>query len=152
MGAVLAGGLFGPLPARLVTGYRVFEWNEAGGYYMVRSRDAHAWVEVFMEGQWTLVEATPPGSLRGEAAKASAFTEYVDVIKRFLGQIFDKLANLSVIEVLGALVLVVVLLLVFRRLRRRSKTATVALEKLSVYPALVQLEAALARARAAALE
>ena len=35
------------IPARLVTGFLATEWNEYGGYFTVRQRDAHAWVEVY---------------------------------------------------------------------------------------------------------
>src|SRR5262249_7265815 len=33
------------IPARMVTGFVAHEWNARGGYYIVRMRDAHAWVE-----------------------------------------------------------------------------------------------------------
>lgn len=36
------------VPARVVNGYRVEEWNEIGGYYIVRQNDAHAWVEAYI--------------------------------------------------------------------------------------------------------
>ncbi len=36
------------VPARLVNGYRMEEWNELGGYYIVRQNDAHAWAEAYL--------------------------------------------------------------------------------------------------------
>lgn len=48
------------IPARLVTGYLHGEWNDFGGYYTVRQRDAHAWVEVyFPQSGWILFDPTP---------------------------------------------------------------------------------------------
>jgi hypothetical protein len=48
------------MPARLVTGYLPGEWNEYGGYYTVRQRDAHAWVEVyFPRSGWVSFDPTP---------------------------------------------------------------------------------------------
>jgi len=49
------------IPARLVTGFLATEWNEFGGYYTVRQRDAHAWVEVyFPQSGWLTIDPTPP--------------------------------------------------------------------------------------------
>lgn len=47
------------VPARVVTGYQGGSWNEAGNYLIVRQADAHAWVEVWLEGKgWTRVDPT----------------------------------------------------------------------------------------------
>ncbi|MGH8258089.1 MAG: transglutaminaseTgpA domain-containing protein, partial [Steroidobacteraceae bacterium] len=49
----------GGLPARVVTGYLGGEWNRIGGYLLVRQSDAHAWVEVWLEGRgWTRIDPT----------------------------------------------------------------------------------------------
>lgn len=37
------------IPARMVIGYRPSEFNYVGNYYVVRQRDAHAWVEAYLE-------------------------------------------------------------------------------------------------------
>jgi transglutaminase-like putative cysteine protease len=55
------------VPARVVTGYLGGEYNEVGGYYIVRQSDAHAWAEVWLEGEgWVRVDPTAviaPGRL-----------------------------------------------------------------------------------------
>ncbi|RCK80614.1 MAG: Transglutaminase-like enzyme [Candidatus Ozemobacter sibiricus] len=49
------------IPARPVNGYLMNEWNEFGGFFTVRQRDAHSWVEVFLPGRgWTAFDPTPP--------------------------------------------------------------------------------------------
>lgn len=57
----------GGVPARVVTGYLGGEWNEFGDYLLVRQSDAHAWTEVWLEGQgWVRVDPTSvvsPGRL-----------------------------------------------------------------------------------------
>jgi protein-glutamine gamma-glutamyltransferase len=47
------------VPARIVTGYLGGEWNPVGGYVLVRQSEAHAWTEVWLDGQgWTRVDPT----------------------------------------------------------------------------------------------
>ena len=49
----------GGVPARVVTGYQGGEWNDVGGYLLLRQADAHAWSEVWLEGQgWTRIDPT----------------------------------------------------------------------------------------------
>ncbi|HTY51432.1 MAG TPA: DUF3488 and transglutaminase-like domain-containing protein, partial [Steroidobacteraceae bacterium] len=49
----------GGVPARVVTGYQGGEWNPIGGYFLVRRSDAHAWAEVWEDGQgWVRVDPT----------------------------------------------------------------------------------------------
>lgn len=48
------------VPARLVTGFLATEWNEYGNYFLVRQRDAHAWVEVHLpHSGWITMDPTP---------------------------------------------------------------------------------------------
>ena len=50
------------VPARVVTGFSYGEFNEFGKYYSVRERDAHAWVEAYMQDQgWLEFDPTPGG-------------------------------------------------------------------------------------------
>jgi protein-glutamine gamma-glutamyltransferase len=47
------------VPARVVTGYLGGEWNPIGGYLLVRQSEAHAWTEIWLEGQgWTRIDPT----------------------------------------------------------------------------------------------
>ena len=47
------------VPARVVTGYQGGEFNALGDYLVVRQRDAHAWVEVWLKARgWTRVDPT----------------------------------------------------------------------------------------------
>jgi transglutaminase-like putative cysteine protease len=48
------------IPARVVNGYRCDEYNNIGRFCVVRSKDAHAWVEVFIPGEdWVRFDPTP---------------------------------------------------------------------------------------------
>jgi len=47
------------IPSRVVTGYQGGTVNPVGNYLVVRQHDAHAWTEVWFEGQgWTRVDPT----------------------------------------------------------------------------------------------
>jgi hypothetical protein len=59
------------VPARVVAGYRVHEVNPVGGYSVVRERDAHAWVEAWVDGKWQSYDPTPPAYLESLADQTS---------------------------------------------------------------------------------
>jgi transglutaminase-like putative cysteine protease len=47
------------IPARVVTGYQGGEFNELGGYYVLRQYDAHAWAEVWLQDRgWVRIDPT----------------------------------------------------------------------------------------------
>ncbi|MEO6079929.1 MAG: DUF3488 and transglutaminase-like domain-containing protein [Steroidobacteraceae bacterium] len=47
------------VPARVVTGYLGGTWNPVGGYYAVRQSEAHAWTEIWLDGEgWVRVDPT----------------------------------------------------------------------------------------------
>jgi hypothetical protein len=50
------------IPSRIVNGFRGGEFNDLTSSYMVRARDAHSWVEVYIPQQgWISFDPTPPG-------------------------------------------------------------------------------------------
>ncbi|ULJ63798.1 transglutaminaseTgpA domain-containing protein [Wielerella bovis] len=53
------------VPARVVTGYQGGEWNEQGGFWQIRSKDAHAWAEVWLEKKnvWKRIDPTAAVSI-----------------------------------------------------------------------------------------
>ena len=48
------------IPTRIAVGYRVGEVNAITGVSVVRDRNAHTWVEAFIEGRWQSFDPTPP--------------------------------------------------------------------------------------------
>jgi len=49
------------IPTRYVTGLSVQAANRSGDHYLVRALDAHAWIEVWLDGVgWVEVDPTPP--------------------------------------------------------------------------------------------
>lgn len=58
------------IPARVATGFLAHEWDEEAGRWVVRERDAHAWIEVaFQDVGWVTFDPTPPDG-RAQAADA----------------------------------------------------------------------------------
>lgn len=54
------------IPTRYVVGFQMNEYNALAHHYLIRERDAHAWVEVYQKGQWVTYDPTP--SAQTEAA------------------------------------------------------------------------------------
>jgi len=58
------------IPARVATGFLAHEWDDGAGGWVVRERDAHAWIEVaFRDVGWVTFDPTPPDT-RERAADA----------------------------------------------------------------------------------
>ncbi len=70
------------MPTRLVCGFVQGEWNPLGGYFMVRQRDAHAWIEAYLPGSgWLPFDPTPTGEGEGPIFLLTTFYRYFDFLK-----------------------------------------------------------------------
>jgi transglutaminase-like putative cysteine protease len=68
------------IPARPVNGYTMGDWNELGGFFTVRQRHAHSWVEVyFPESGWVPFDPSPVADLYEPESE----------IERFLVQLWE---------------------------------------------------------------
>jgi transglutaminase-like putative cysteine protease len=83
------------IPARVVTGYQGGEFNPIGGYLAVRQSDAHAWSEVWIDGQgWVRVDPTAAvAPERVQRGMAAALGENEPVPDRLLNDV-DALVKL----------------------------------------------------------
>jgi transglutaminase-like putative cysteine protease len=74
------------VPTRIVNGFRGGEYNDISGSYIVRARDAHSWVEVYIPGHgWAEFDPTPPAV----APPVTFWTRlqlYVDAAREFWGE------------------------------------------------------------------
>lgn len=48
------------IPSRVVGGYKTSIYNDVGKYYLVKEKDAHMWIEAYINGKWVRFDPTPP--------------------------------------------------------------------------------------------
>jgi transglutaminase-like putative cysteine protease len=100
------------IPARVVVGYHGGDYNSIGKYYLVRQRDAHAWVEVFLEpghvpamlrselpadaaGAWLRLDPTPEAEQKFDPGALAPLADTADFLENLwndyvLGLNFDR--------------------------------------------------------------
>ncbi len=104
------------IPARMIVGYQGGEFNPAGDYLVIRQSDAHAWAEVWLDGEgWrrvdpttmvsperlefgaelsrTIAEIAKQGGNRSDAIQRATRRNYFKRIKRFFEQHWDNINN-----------------------------------------------------------
>lgn len=57
------------LPARIVTGYLGAEFNRQAGFWQIRSKDAHAWTEVWLPSERVWLRVDPTAAVSGARAE-----------------------------------------------------------------------------------
>ena len=136
------------VPTRVVMGYRVAE-RSPFGYYVVRERNAHAWVEAWLPGSgWATRDATPEAFLpHNHAHDAGYAASTLDAVAVAYDDLTDWLGRLSVAEtsaawLLGSLLLA---LIVARGARHRAQRSSAAPDEAPL-PFLEPLLSQLARA------
>jgi transglutaminase-like putative cysteine protease len=67
------------IPSRVVNGFQRGEWNPYGGYWVVRMRDAHSWVEAHVNGAWVTLDPSPRGA--APSAPLTGVTLYMDGLR-----------------------------------------------------------------------
>lgn len=77
------------IPARYTVGYLVHEYSGLEDSYVVRERDAHAWVTAYMDGRWQTVDTTPPSWVSADSRTAS-FMEPLSDLRAYLQFVIAK--------------------------------------------------------------
>lgn len=77
------------IPSRIVGGFYGGELNPLTGYFVVRLRDAHAWVEVYDGEKWQTFDPTPP-DLRPGNVEANLFSLYASAIGESVTYFWDR--------------------------------------------------------------
>src|SRR5262252_1773431 len=72
------------IPSRVVTGFRSNEFNDLTGSYVIRAKDAHAWVEAYFPGYgWQTFDPTPAGKGTGTPQGWGRLPLYLDAMASF---------------------------------------------------------------------
>lgn len=119
------------VPARIVNGYFGGEWNEVGGFYLIRQQHAHSWVEAWVDGSWQRYDSTPSSRWQLTGVVFPAIDEVWESVKltwyRYVlefqdsdrGELFQKAAVLLKRYLLSTVVAVLLLAISWLFLRRR---------------------------------
>lgn len=108
------------IPARVVGGYRVVEYNPVGGYALVRERDAHAWVEAWNGERWVTYDPTPAVPALADRGRTPLVSGLVDAAGSAWLAFLDWLDARSPEEMVVPPSILILLVLGIRSWRRRS--------------------------------
>jgi hypothetical protein len=137
------------IPTRMVAGYRVAERSPLDDYRLVRERNAHAWVEAWVEGRgWTRRDPTPEQSVpQNLPHEAGYVTAAVDALRVRYGQLTDWLGRRTLAQTSTAVVMGFLALawLIARGARRPKARLAAALTDEAALPLLSPLLDALER-------
>ena len=67
------------IPTRYVVGYSVHELSQLERQYIVRSRNAHAWTQVYIDGKWQTFDTTPSSWIAFEDRNNSNWQNIKDI-------------------------------------------------------------------------
>jgi transglutaminase-like putative cysteine protease len=75
------------IPSRVVTGFQSGVFNPMTGWHVVRTSDAHSWVEAYLPGiGWKTFDPTPPSSTAAAGGFWSQWALYLDAADMFWQQ------------------------------------------------------------------
>lgn len=137
------------VPTRVVGGYRVAERNPFGAYHVVREKNAHAWVEAWVDGAWVTLDATPPSAIPyNQRHDGSWLRSALDVlvVRARLALAWAMGAGSTTMLTLAAILLVAWLSWRAWKARGAREEAAVALATLRPLPCLDALSDALSTA------
>lgn len=66
------------IPSRYTVGYSVQEYSQLEDQYIARARDAHSWVQAYVNGKWQIVDTTPAVWATLDSEDASILEPLID--------------------------------------------------------------------------
>jgi transglutaminase-like putative cysteine protease len=93
------------IPARVATGFQSGTFNPMSGWYLIRSSDAHSWVEAFLDSYgWVTFDPTPPDPSSGVMSvwqRAGLYLDAIDVFWQEWVVNYDLEHQLALVERMG---------------------------------------------------
>lgn len=83
------------IPTRYVVGYSVHELSQLERQYIVRSRNAHAWTQVYIDGRWQTFDTTPSSWIAFEDRNTSSWQDLKDIFSWIWFQVTQAIAVLK---------------------------------------------------------
>ncbi len=80
------------LPARYTVGYLAHEYSWLEKSIVVRGRDAHAWVSVYIGGKWRSFDTTPPSWVSADAENSTLLEPLKDLFS-YIGWLISTWRN-----------------------------------------------------------
>lgn len=102
------------IPARYAVGYSVHEFSNLENQYIVRSRHAHAWTMVYLNGKWQVLDTTPADWTNIEDVTASKLSVITDLWSLFSFKLSRFLANTKELKYVWWLIFPLVFILIWR--------------------------------------
>jgi len=137
------------VPTRVIGGYRVAERNPLGDYFVVREKNAHAWVEAWDPAHgWVTLDATPANELPQNRAHESRWTAAVgDGAMVMAARVRDWFGARTSEQLLGVALALLLGWLGWRTWRGRSEAAEVVTKATgdAPLPCWAELSAALSK-------
>ncbi len=125
------------IPTRYAVGFALSEYSPLEGKYIARGRHAHAWTLAWLDGNWQIVDTTPPGFFAIDKEQAPTLQWAFDIIELLLFEEID-IQKLLGTEESQTRNLVLTLLplsafLLWRLRRRKNATGSIAGKKFPGY-------------------
>jgi len=102
------------IPARYAVGYSVHEFSNLENQYIVRSRHAHAWTMVYLNGKWQVLDTTPADWANIEDAAASKLSVITDLWSLLSFKISQFLRGKNELKYVWWLIFPLVFILIWR--------------------------------------
>lgn len=132
------------IPTRIAVGYRVDEVNAITGAAVVRDRNAHTWVEAFVEGRWQSFDPTPSSEL-ALRSRPSRWEHASEALSYGFDRTINFFVNIGLARAgIFSGVMAVLLIILRRFLQRRNVAAAAASATSKPLPAFESLATALA--------
>ena len=91
----------GGIPCRYVTGFLPSEHNDYNGTWIARNKDAHAWVEAYVDPKgWTTVETTPESGIPQRHETSSLVARIWEAVTAYLRDVTFRTRRLGLLYLL----------------------------------------------------